>query len=67
MRLHLWFPSEVNRNDSKFQVAEAGKLVSSLATSMQEQSTVKKADYQDNEIVYAALWLIGDATENGWI
>lgn len=57
--------SEVNRNDSKFQVAEAGNYVITCDLNA-GTITVKKADYQDNEIVYAALWLVGDATENGW-
>ena len=57
--------SEVNRNDSKFQVAEAGNYIITCDLNA-GTITVKKADYQDNEIVYAALWLVGDATENGW-
>lgn len=59
------YDSGENANDSKFQVAEAGNYVITCDLNA-GTITVKKADYQDNEIVYAALWLVGDATENGW-
>lgn len=57
--------SEVNRSDSKFMVAESGNYV--IACNLNTNTiTVKKADYQANDIAYAALWMVGDATEGGW-
>ena len=57
--------SEVNRSDSKFMVAESGNYV--ITCNLNTNTiTVKKADYQANDIAYAALWMVGDATEGGW-
>lgn len=57
--------SEVNRKDSKFMVAESGNYV--ITCNLNTNTiTVNKADYQANDIAYASLWMVGDATEGGW-
>ena len=57
--------SEENRSDSKFKVAEAGNYTITCDLNA-HTITVKKADYLANDIAYAALWMVGDATEGAW-
>lgn len=57
--------SDDNSNDNKFQVGETANysIVCDLAA---KTVTVTKAAYQDDEIKYTALWLVGSATTGGW-
>ncbi len=57
--------SEENRADNKFTVSEAGNydIVCDL-----NNNTIKvtKSAYQDAVVNQSALWMVGDATPNGW-
>lgn len=57
--------SAENVNDNKFQVSEAANydIVCDLD---QETITVSKAAYQDSELNFPALYLVGSATPGGW-
>lgn len=57
--------SEENRTDNKFTVSEAGNydIVCDL-----NNNTIKvtKSAYQEADVNQSALWMVGDATPNGW-
>ena len=57
--------SEENRTDNKFTVSEAGNydIVCDL-----NNNTIKvtKSAYQETDVNQSALWMVGDATPNGW-
>ena len=57
--------SSENSNDNKFQVSEAANydIVCDLD---KETITVTKAAYQDFELRFPALYLLGSATPGGW-
>lgn len=57
--------SNENSNDNKFEVAEAANydIVCDLD---KETITVTKADYQDSQVNFTALYLVGSATPGGW-
>lgn len=59
------FSSEVNRNDTKFKVSESANY--DIVCDVNNKTiTLTKSAYQDAHAKHAELWMIGDATPNGW-
>ena len=50
---------------SKMYVAEAGNYYISVDT-QNLKGEISRSEYQENEIQYCTLFLVGDATEGGW-
>lgn len=59
------FSSEVNRNDTKFKVSESANY--DIVCDVNNKTiTLTKSAYQNAHAKHAELWMIGDATPNGW-
>ena len=57
--------SEVNREDKKFMVSESANY--DIVCDVNNKTiTLTKSAYQDAHAKHAELWMIGDATPNGW-
>lgn len=57
--------SEVNREDKKFMVSESANY--DIVCDVNKKTiTLTKSAYQDAHAKHAELWMIGDATPNGW-